>query len=303
MIDDRLLFLISQPRAGSTMTQKILGCNPDVHTLSEPWLMLHPLYALKASGHTAEYNAAIAAAALRDFLSACDLDEQAYYGLLGETYGKLYQSALDQAGKRYFLDKTPRYYLIIPELAQTFPAAQFIILLRNPLAVLCSLCSSYVKGNWGGIAEYQPDILDAPRLLLEGVQSLGKRAIVIRYEAILANPEQRIRELCDRLGLAYRDEMIVYGAGSSAQWRLGDKKQVNVTDRPNRDNADAWIGQLADPQTWRVCSDYLEILGPATVESLGYSYPDLRNTLDGRAPTGLRLWRTKPLSALLGNRD
>lgn len=299
MIDDRLLFLISQPRAGSTMSQKILGCNPDVYTLSEPWVMLHPLYALKTSGHSAEYNAAIAADALRDFLGTCQIDETAYYGMLGEAYGKLYEQALNRAGKRFFLDKTPRYYLIIQELVKTFPNARFVILLRNPLAVLCSLCSSYVKGNWAGIAEFKPDILAAPKLLLEGIETLGERAIVIRYESILADPEQQIRQLCGRLGLTYHDEMIVYGSGSSAQWRLGDKKQVDATDRPNRDNADAWIGQLRDPQLWRLCSDYLEMLGPETLAALGYSYDELRTTLAAHTPHGVRNWLAKPLAKLL----
>jgi hypothetical protein len=302
MIDDRLLFLVSQPRAGSTMTQKILGCNPDVYTLSEPWVMLHPLYALKTTGHAAEYNAAIAGNAVRDFLASCEIDDSVYYGMLGQAYGKLYESALNRAGKRFFLDKTPRYYLIIQELVKAFPNAKYVILLRNPLAVLCSLCSSYVKGNWAGVAEYKPDILAAPALMLEGLETLGERAIVVRYESILADPEQQIRRLCDRLDLAYDDSMIVYGAGPNTQWRLGDKKQVNATDRPNRDNADAWIGQLQDPQMWRLCSDYLEMLGRDTLAALGYAYDELRATVDSHAPRRWRLWRTTPLPTLLASR-
>lgn len=50
------MFLISQPRAGSTLLQRILGSHPDIHTVSEPWLMLQPLYALRPDGYRAEYN-------------------------------------------------------------------------------------------------------------------------------------------------------------------------------------------------------------------------------------------------------
>ena len=62
-----LIFLISQPRAGSTMTQRILGSHPDICTVSEPWLMLHPLYAMRPQGYEAEYHAWEARVALKNF--------------------------------------------------------------------------------------------------------------------------------------------------------------------------------------------------------------------------------------------
>jgi len=61
--------------------------------------------------------------------------------------GTLYNRALEVAGKRFFLDKTPRYYFIIPELKNVFPEAKFIILLRNPLAVLSSILNTWFQNN------------------------------------------------------------------------------------------------------------------------------------------------------------
>jgi len=51
---ENMIFLISQPRAGSTLSQRMLGSHPDIYTVSEPWLMLHPLYPLRSEGHQAE---------------------------------------------------------------------------------------------------------------------------------------------------------------------------------------------------------------------------------------------------------
>ena len=59
---------MSQPRAGSTLLQRIIAGHPRVQTSAEPWLMLHPAYALEAAGHEAEYGASLAHAALVDFL-------------------------------------------------------------------------------------------------------------------------------------------------------------------------------------------------------------------------------------------
>ena len=40
---------------------------------------------------------------------------------------------------KYVLDKTPRYYHILPELLELFPKAKFVLLQRNPLSVFASI--------------------------------------------------------------------------------------------------------------------------------------------------------------------
>jgi len=49
-----LIFILSLPRSGSTLLQRILGGHSQVHTVAEPWLMLNPLYALRETGIEAE---------------------------------------------------------------------------------------------------------------------------------------------------------------------------------------------------------------------------------------------------------
>ena len=69
MTDKNLIFLISQPRSGSTLTQKIIGSHKDIYTRSEPWIMLHPLYSLKEEGINAEYNKGQEYPATQDFIN------------------------------------------------------------------------------------------------------------------------------------------------------------------------------------------------------------------------------------------
>ncbi|WP_189477523.1 sulfotransferase [Halioglobus pacificus] len=40
MEQTELIFLISQPRSGSTLTQRLIATHEEVFTRSEPWLML-----------------------------------------------------------------------------------------------------------------------------------------------------------------------------------------------------------------------------------------------------------------------
>ena len=142
-----MIFVISQPRAGSTLLQRILAAHPAVFSVAEPWLMLHPVYALKRGGVNAEYESSLARQGLDDFLSLFPEGEDVYIEALRGMASALYGRALTVEGKQYFLDKTPRYYLIIKELYRIFPQAKFVCLLRNPLAVLASILETWTGGS------------------------------------------------------------------------------------------------------------------------------------------------------------
>lgn len=298
---EKLIFLISQPRAGSTMLQRVLASHPDIHTMAEPWLMLHPLYALRSTGNTAEYNARLAASALQDFIRELPNGEDDYLDSVRLMCGHLYARALASSGKTFFLDKTPRYYFIIGELHRLFPHSNPIILLRNPLAVLCSILSTWVKGNWPLLRQYRHDLVLGPRLLLDGIQRLGEDAIVVCYEQVVGSPEQEVERLCGRIGIDFLPEMVEYGRQNLPRWRLGDPSAVYRQSRPDVHNADKWIAMMEDPQVWRLANDYLRLLGPNTIDQMGYSYSELEQLVEGYRPAWRRSRLTIPLSWLIGN--
>src|SRR4029077_18858650 len=55
----------------------------------------------------------------------------------------LYNRRLETAGKNVFVDKTPRYYHILPFVRRTFNDAKWIWLQRNPLDVAASYKNSW----------------------------------------------------------------------------------------------------------------------------------------------------------------
>ncbi len=297
-----LIFLISQPRAGSTLLQTILENHPKIQTTSEPWTMLHSVYALRDRGYETEYNATWAKSALKDFLQMLPDGEEAYIEGLRRMHTYLYECALTQSGKDYFLDKTPRYYHIIPELYRIFPEAKFIILLRNPLAVMCSIVSTWIQKDWFELKQYQHDLIKAPQLLLKGIEGLGKQnCLVLHYESLLKNPEQEIEKICDKLNIDFLPEMISYRHDNSPKLGFGykdQKRDVYLTGKPKPENLDKWLSATKEPQLWRVVDDYLEFLGQETVSQMGYSYKQLRQQLNARRPQSFYLWRTFPLLQL-----
>jgi tetratricopeptide (TPR) repeat protein len=279
-----LIFLISQPRAGSTMAQRILGCHPDIHTLSEPWLMLHPIYGLRYGGYDAEYNASWARAITKEFFQKIPNHEETYFQGLRQMYSYIYNTALSSSEKSYFLDKTPRYYLIISELKQAFPEAHFIILLRNPLAVFVSIITTWINKEWSNLENFKHDLIKAPQCLVEGISNLGKNCKIIHYEKSIAQPREEIKRICQAMGLEFFPEMIEYGLNNSVKWKFGDQKLVYQKTRPDPQNLDKWILSLENPQIWQAADDYLKFLGHEIVYQMGYSYRELRKTLDTNRP-------------------
>src|SRR3990167_3896480 len=117
---ENLIFLISQPRSGSTLLQLMLSGHPDIATTSEPWIALHPVYSLKNSGIDTVYNSNLALSALRDFLKHNGVDEEFYKEQIASFLMNLYNLAIKHQNKKIFLDKTPRYYHIINEIMDIF---------------------------------------------------------------------------------------------------------------------------------------------------------------------------------------
>lgn len=296
-----LIFLISQPRAGSTMLQRILGSHPDIHTTSEPWVMLHPLYSTKKTGIETEYSSDLALNALSDFLSQIENGTAVYREKLRQMYGSLYESLLKPTGKKYYLDKTPRYYFVINKLCEIFPSAKFIILFRNPLAVLTSIIESWTKMDWRKLSEYKYDLLSAPDYLLDGLKRLGANAFRLQYENVLTEPENEIKKVCDFIGIKFDKTIIEYGNSGLPKWQYGDQKTVYEKTKPDDLHSNKWIQSLSNPQAWRTAREYLDYIGEDRINKMGYSFKKLDVVLDKNKPKVDIDKDTVGLSLLLDN--
>lgn len=278
--DHQLLFLVSQPRAGSTLLQVLLGGLDAVATTAEPWLMLHPTYALRETGHQANYDATLAFRALQDFWSALPNGRQDYLTAMRKMGCHLYGRACAKQGKSIFLDKTPRYYHILPELAEIYPEARFIILFRNPLAVLSSILNTWVKGSWSKLAYFHDDLLLAPRLLVDGAEQWVERTCIIRYESLIATPEAELRRVCQWLGLAYQPGLLDYGERLLPSGRYGDPIGVRRHSTPTAGSLDRWLQMGASIPERYFALDYLGSLDSEVVARMGYDSSQLRSKLE-----------------------
>ncbi len=106
-------------------------------------------------------------------------------------------------------DKTPNYALDVALLAELFPGARFVHLVRDGRNVALSLLqvpwwpntlpeAAQVWSHWTSVARSDGRALGVERYL------------EIRYEDLVDAPEESLRSVCGFLGLAYRDEMLSY---------------------------------------------------------------------------------------------
>lgn len=274
----RLIFVISQPRSGSTLLQKVLGSHSAIHTLSEPWLALQPLFGLRENGLAADYSARLARIGVQDFLSHLPEGEEAYWEAVRLMLGHLYRRALEESGKQFFLDKTPRYHMILPELRHVFPEAHFIFLVRNPIAVLASVIDTWAPDDCVHcLRPFRHDLTVAPARIAQAIRQSHRNSTVIHYEDLAAQPAQSVARLCKHLRIPFEPGMLEYGRSEAGQapFRFGDTGTVYRKTRPVTSRIARWKKTLNSPLRKAWANGCLQSLGAATVNELGYDFDEL----------------------------
>ncbi|MCP5180439.1 MAG: sulfotransferase [Pseudomonadales bacterium] len=281
-LGEDLIFVISQPRSGSTLLQRVLSGHPDIQTSAETWLMLHPIYGRRTLGIETEYNARWQREAVDEFVTYYTDGPEVHDRAIRAYARAYYDDALKKGNRRLFLDKTPRYFLIIPDLYRLFPKARFIFLLRNPMAVLASELDTYVKGDWKILERFASDLIAAPTLMADGIELLGEAACVVRYEEFVTDPEQHTRRILDYLGLDFLPSMIEYADTPAPKGSMNDPVGVHRHQRPQASSVNNWRKLAANPQDAHLAHACLDDIPESTLERLGYPVATIRHELGER---------------------
>ena len=276
-----MIFLVSLPRSGSTLLQRVISGHPDIHSTAEPWVMLHPMYALKPKGVNADFDSNMCKKALDDFIGTLPGGEQDYYDAVSQLGHTLYSRAVRESGKSRFLDKTPRYFHILPELLETFPKAKFILLTRNPAAILSSVLTTWFDKD---IEKYEEsthlkDMQEGPVLLAQAITSHADRVLVTRYEDFVENSDTELRRICDYLEVPYTASMLDYGMNPSPAGSFGDPNQINQHNKPVKEHAKKWEQAFDTGELLHYASTYINQLGEELLDQLGYPLKELQRVL------------------------
>lgn len=258
------------------MLQRMLATHAEITTATEPWILLPYLYTLRETGAYAEYGHSTMVAAIRDLCDDLPNGRSDYLEQIRQLALGLYDSLAPT--QTYFLDKTPRYHLIVDEVIDLFPEAKFVFLWRNPLAVVASIAENFGRGRWN-VNHYTPDLMQGLDRLVRARQRLGDDACAIRFEDLVRDPEPELRGLCSHLDLAFDAHMV--DPFSEARPRRGDVWGMERYGSLSEEPLDKWKRTLAGPIRKAWSQRYLSWLGPQRLAVMGYDLDQLSGELDG----------------------
>ena len=221
---DRPVIILSAPRSGSTLLFETLSRAPGVYTIgNESHRVIEGL---------PEFNAE-----LRGFISNRLVASDATDPMAAEVRSRFARALRDRQGAPpspaqpvRFLEKTPKNILRVPFMWKLFPDAKFVVLFRDPCSVLSSMMEAWRSGHfvtyrrlpgWQGLpwslllVDGWKQVNGRPleevvahqwargmSVLMDDLDTLpASEWIPLRYEDLVARPQEQIKRLCSELGL------------------------------------------------------------------------------------------------------
>ena len=276
------LFLVSLPRSGSTLLQRMLATHAEISTSPEPTFLLPLLHLDRETDVVATYDQKYTAWAIQDFTTSLPRGRDDYREAIADFARDLYGRAAPD-GAVYHLDKTPKYHLIVDDLLELFDDAKVILLWRNPLACVASMISTWGRngGRWN-LNHFRLDLYEGILNMLDVADRFPDRVIEVHYEHLVDHPAAAATTILEGLGIEADPTAFERFADVSLVGRVQDPNAAKPEFRQVRsDRVDEWRRQLANPVRRAWCRRYLDWLGEERLARMGYSKSELEADLDG----------------------
>ena len=241
-----LIFVISPPRAGSTMLQRMMGAHAEIFTHPEPHL-ISPIAHLGvyANVDKAPYDHINAAEAMKAFIEDLPNGEQDYLDALRCYTDTLYGRMLSTSQSSYFLDKTPANALVLPFLQRLYPDAKYVVLTRHPLAVFSSYANSFFDGDWQAAYDFNPILERYVPAMAAFIRERPVPLLHVAYEDLVMDPSSQLERIFAYLGLEHDPSAVDYGDAEPMKKGMGDPITVDRQGRPVPGSVDKWAAELA----------------------------------------------------------
>ena len=236
------VFIIGEPRTGTTLLDRMLDAHPAVTSAGE----------LRFFGFAVRQ--AVGSAEPRQF--SAELMRQAATAdptRIGEAYVDLTSSLrLDAA---HVIDKLPPNYLYLPLILAALPNARVIHLRRDPM----DSCLAIYKQLFADAYLYSYDLEELARhyaryqrLMDTWRERFGNRYVEIDYEALVGDTEETLRKVLQYIGLSWNADCLAYFERDSV---VTTASAVQVREAPHQRSVGRWR------QYRRQLAPVLDILG------------------------------------------
>lgn len=251
-----LIFVISPPRAGSTLLQRMLGAHAEIFTHPEPHL-ISPIAHLGVYGNVdkAPYDHINAAEAIKAFIEDLPNGEQDYLDALRAYTDTLYGRMLSTSSCSFFLDKTPANALVLPFLERLYPDAKYVVLTRHPLAVFSSYANSFFNGDWEAAYTFNPILERYVPPMARLIRERHVPILHVAYEDLVMAPEAQLERIFAFLGVENDPTAVEYGNAAPAKRGMGDPITVDKHGRPVAASVDKWALELTADEAKRALAE------------------------------------------------
>jgi hypothetical protein len=291
-VEDKLVFVISPPRSGSTLLMRMLSSHSAIYSRAEPHLLTPlahlgfydtvdaaPFDHLQAQQAAREFVADLPRGE-QDYLDACRAYTDVLYGRMLAARGK---------GKPLFLDKTPANALILPFLCKLYPRARYIVLTRHPGAVWSSYANSFFDGDYVAARRFNPILNRYVPAMARLLRERPVPLVQVAYEDLVRRPEEEMRRVLDFLGLAFEPDIVEYGKHEHETKGLGDPLGVGKHSRPVTASIEKWAHELAgDPAKLAIVRSMVGLIDDADLETWGFPRATFFTPVEAAARAGAR---------------
>ena len=270
------VFIFSLPRSGSTLLQRMLAAHSQIDSCAEPWVLLPPLYGMRQGVFT-EYSHNIASRGIRDVMEST-ANEDTYHRAV-RAFGLSLYKEMAGNGATHFVDKTPRYHLVVNDIMRAFPGGKFIFLWRNPLAIVASIMQTWRNGKWN-LDRFEIDLFEGLPNLVEASHKSPEHVHCLQYEALVQQPEDTIQAVFSYLELPFEEHIVHEFSDVGFNGELGDPTGIDQYHTVSKETTEKWKKTLRNPLRKRWMRHYLNSLGQERLSHMGYDLATLLNDME-----------------------
>ncbi|HEX7369086.1 MAG TPA: sulfotransferase [Rhodanobacteraceae bacterium] len=192
------IFVVGLPRSGTTLLDRLLGNHVDVYPAGELGTFRRCLERVAN-----RFTGPMLDEAFVQRLASVDLAE------VGALY--LANTQWRAQGRRFFVDKLPRNWLLVPMIHEAIPGAKILHMTREPIAVAFSNYRSYFGSDYPYC--YDEDALAKHylgyRRTMHDWHALRPGAILdVPYRSLVAEPGVALRRVFEFCGLDWQPDCV-----------------------------------------------------------------------------------------------
>jgi len=249
-----------------------------IDSIAEPHFLLPLIHSIKKEGTLTYYSHLSSYQATTEMIQNLPNGLQDYYDMIRKFSCGIY-SRLTHSNSEYFVDKTPRYFWIIPELKAIFPEAKFIFLYRNPIQIYASVINTFGKDGFGRIYEFDSSLKMGFTKLSEGFEMLKDSAIAVQYEELIENPESTLNRIMEYLDLKFEDSMLKDFVQQDLRGSFIDPTGVQQYSSLDKEPLNKWKKVLTSRLRKRLALKFLSKISSESLLVQGYSKSQIRQEI------------------------